>query len=364
MNVDMHGEINIAYLSDYPFGIGFGGKEIQLLSYMKYTNEGEYNYKIKLLDFWDKNSLNDVKILHLFGFSNWFYFLIKTLKANKNLRIVISPTMYFEKNIKFEVASFMGFICPIPNFFKYTKFIFENVDVIITNSFAEKDFLVQNYGHNIENKIEIVYNAIEGDFNVFSSDKNVSSFVEKYNIDSDYILSVGFFDERKNTISLIKAFIEVYPLIKKKLVLIGDFRFAKKQNKIFCEQLINNNKDKIIHIPYIDKTKNIDLLKSAYYNCSYHVLPSKIETPGISNLEAASFGKNIIAGDCKPVREYFLDKAYYCNPKSIEDIKEKLIEVNGKPQNNKEIKKLVIEKYTYNASVQKLIKIYEKLLNN
>ena len=168
-------------------------------------------------------------------------------------------------------------------------------------------------------------------------------------------------DERKNSISMIKAFLDVYKNINKKLVIIGSFRFNKKENAYFAKKLIEENRDKIIHIPYLDRNKNLDLLKSAYLNCAYHFLPSFIETPGIANLEALFFGKNIIVGDCKPVREYFKEKAIYCDPKNIESIKEALLKCDSLPYYNPENVKFVKDNYIYSVIIKRLMEIYLSL---
>lgn len=67
--------IKVGYLSDFPFFIAFGGKEIQLLSYMEHINNGNYEVKVKLLDIYNMNE--DYDIIHLFGYSNWFYDIVK-----------------------------------------------------------------------------------------------------------------------------------------------------------------------------------------------------------------------------------------------------------------------------------------------
>lgn len=144
-------------------------------------------------------------------------------------------------------------------------------------------------------------------------------FLSKYHLDPGYILSVGFLGERKNSIGLLQAFLDVYKSIRRKLVLIGGNRFLNAKNAEMVTNLINQNEDKIIHIPFLPSGS--DMIKSAYSHCVFHVLPSHVETPGISNLEAMAFGKNILVGDCLPVREYFSDYAFYCQSSSRESVK-------------------------------------------
>jgi glycosyltransferase involved in cell wall biosynthesis len=311
---------NIGMINDFPFSFAYGGKEVQMLTYQRYLNRYySSGIKVSLLDFWNKEYLDQVDILHFFGFSNWYYDLIKTLKSNKNdKKIVISPTFYYQNQLEMKMASIFSFFCPIPNFFSYKKELFNKSDKIIVNSFAEKSQLMTFFGSHLEKKIEVIYNAIEEDFINFSNEYNKKMILEKFGLEPGYLLSVSFIDERKNILNLLKAFLNIHKKINKKLVIIGDFRFRDIKNKLLAEKIIRENKTKILQIPYIDR--NSDLLKSAYFNCAAHLLPSYLETPGISNLEALYFGKPILVGDCEPVREYFKDQVSYCKPASISSI--------------------------------------------
>ena len=44
----------------------------------------------------------------------------------------------------------------------------------------------------------------------------------------------------------------------------------------------------------------------------FHILPSYIESPGISSLEAIAFNKRILVGNFYFDKEYFKDEATYC----------------------------------------------------
>ncbi|PNV79429.1 MAG: hypothetical protein C0196_05790 [Dictyoglomus turgidum] len=346
--------IKVAFLSDFPFSIAFGGKEIQLLSYMEHINNGNFNIRVKLLDFFSMEETFD--IIHLFGYSNWFYDIVKNLKNNfPNIKIFVSPTFYYEKETRMLIGSLLSKLCPVPNFFSYKKYFLSKSDLIIVNSNAEKVQLIKLFQIDAP-KIEIIYNYVDSSFAIFNNPEDANIFLRKYNLDKDeYFLSVAFLDERKNTLNLLRAFLEVYPILKKKLVLIGKFRFRNNNIKEEVEKLVYTNKDKILHIEYIDRKS--DLLKSAYLNCKAHLLPSFLETPGLSNLEAGIFKKPILVGKCKPVIEYFGDKVVYCDPNSIESIKKGILKVNSQSQNI-ELYDLIRSKYLEKHSVDKLVNLY------
>ena len=50
-----------------------------------------------------------------------------------------------------------------------------------------------------------------------------------------------------------------------------------------------------------------------------------METPGLSSLEAAAMGKNIVVTTKGDTYDYFEDYAFYCEPDDIESIKNALM---------------------------------------
>jgi len=349
--------IKVAYINDYPFSIGYGGKEVQMLLYKKFLENNE-NIKIKLIDWWDKNFLQDISLVHFFGHSN-FRNLFKQVKQ-KGKKILQSPTIYHENDFRFSrLPYFLLDLFPVPNFYKNVKFEIENSDAVIVNSNAEKEYILKKITSKA--KVHVIYNAIENNFNDIENAES-KIFLEKYKLNTyEYILSVGMLDERKNSLLMIDSFLDVYNKINKKLVIVGDYRFSRIENFKKAQNLLEENKDKILHIKYIDRERDLNFLKSAYLNCCYHILPSFIETPGISNLEAMSYGKNIIVGICKPVLEYFDGNAIYCDPNNKNSIKNAILKADKLSYFNEEYVKFISEYYTYSKIIEKLKIVYSEL---
>jgi len=352
--------MRIVYLSDYPFAFAFGGKEVQMLSYYEYINNNlSEQFTISKLDFWDKDFLNDVDILHLFGYENWYFDLISALKNKKSkIKIVISPSFYVDKIFFKKIKSHIYKFTKRLNFYNYKRIIFSLADAIVVNSLSEKKQIIALFGLSLEPKIEVVYNSLEKSF--FEIPANPNCFLEKYNIKPGYLLSIGFQDERKNSINLIKAFISVYNKINKPLVLIGSLRFQSKELNNEFSDLINANKGKIRHINYLNRSSELDYIKSAIIHCQAHALVSFVETPGLANLEALAFNKPILVGMCDPVQEYFRDNAVYCNPYSLKSIEDGIVEVSLLKE-KKENSILVETNYTLDKAIDKLISVYTSL---
>ncbi|OGU61236.1 MAG: hypothetical protein A2X64_06655 [Ignavibacteria bacterium GWF2_33_9] len=361
------GKINIVFLSDFPFSISFGGKEIQMQQYYKTLMQNyQDNINVKYLNYRELDALNDVQIIHFFGYSNWYHDITKLMKTkHPNIKIVVSPTFYISNFVKYKLASVLFNKFSIPNFFSYKYDFFNEADLIICNSNAEKEQLKSIFSINNSGKIQIIPNAIEDNFNQIDDIESGNIFLNEYGINSGYILSVSFLDERKNSIKLIEAYLSVADTLNRKLVLIGMNRYVNQKNNKYVNELIKYNQDKIIHVDYLDRDSNI--LKSAYKNAALHILPSILETPGISNIEAAAFGLPILVGKCKPVQEYFGNLAIFVDSNSEKDIADKLLKHftdNNKDnlKNSKSLQKEVLHKYTLKKVSEELFSKYTKLI--
>ncbi len=349
--------MKIAYISDLPWYLGFGGREVQMLKYAEYLSKN-HGVQVIFPNYYDKKIDDDVKLFHFFGYSNWYSGLISIIKNKKKAKVIISPTFYHERTFYLKLAKFYSRFCFIPNYFSYKRQLFQFSDMVVANSKNESYFLQQLFDIP-EKKTAVVYNAVDKDFNSISREDS-DVFIKAYNIEPGYILSVSAITERKNTLNSIRSFLAVSDRINKKLVIIGDYQCTQIGFQKNIERLINENKDKILHISHLPPSSAI--LKSAYSNCAVHFLPSFIETPGLSNLEAALFNKPIVVGDCRPVREYFQDYITYCNPRSITDIGNKLLIALNTPVHTATAD-YIRNNFTWDIVADEINRIYQKVLS-
>lgn len=341
----------IKFISDYPFSIGYGGKEIQLMTYYADYLEGS-NFQVELLNYWDKNALDETVILHAFGYSTWYRSLFNNLKIKRpNIKIVLSPNFYRNDEFLYKISNKLFSKLPLRNYFSELAQMFRSVDALIFNSIEEKKQHARIFGKF--RNVHVIPNGIEDNFSIIEElDAPDFDKVPK----EHYALSVGFFDERKNSIKMIEAFIKTMHFHDLNLVLVGEPRFVSELNHTRFLNLLEVHKDRIISLGFVER--GCPLLKKLYASCDFHILPSLFETPGISNLEALAFKKPIIVGDCAPVREYFLKNAIYCEPKSIASISQSIIEA---VQNQKSFH--LPNGLYYSSLAKKLIECYAEVLN-
>jgi glycosyltransferase involved in cell wall biosynthesis len=103
-------------------------------------------------------------------------------------------------------------------------------------------------------------------------------------------------------------------------------------------------------------------LVALYQQAKVHVLPSWFETTGLSSLEAAAMGMNIIVTEKGDAREYFGNDAYYCQPDSITSIYE-MVQRASMDTVNPLLAQTIQKKYTWTIAASETIQAYNQVIN-
>jgi hypothetical protein len=98
-------------------------------------------------------------------------------------------------------------------------------------------------------------------------------------------------------------------------------------------------------------------LASAYAAAKVHALPGWFETPGLSTLEAAAAGCNVVSTDRGLAREYLEDMAWYCDPRSLESIREAVLAAYKAPRGER-LGEHVRERYTWERAAERTLEGY------
>lgn len=127
---------------------------------------------------------------------------------------------------------------------------------------------------------------------------------------ANLILCVGRIEGRKNQLSLIRAL----KGSDYELVIIGQ---SSPNHTAYYEACKAAADETVRFVSHISQAA----LQEYYHRAKVHVLPSWFETAGLSSLEAAFCGCNIVVGDRGDVRDYFGEDAWYCDPGQIGSIR-------------------------------------------
>lgn len=199
-----------------------------------------------------------------------------------------------------------------------------------------------------KNKVEVVYEAAD-DFK--------SNSTKKLDI-GKYFLFVGNTYPHKNVYKLIDAYKE---LLKEKedikLIFIGRNDYFYKNLKKSVSKFVNNKQ-----IIFKENCTDEELV-SYYKNAIALVRPSLMEGFSLPPLEAMESECLVIASDIPVHKEILENGAFYFNPESVVDMKDKMnyvLDLDSKKRYEK-IKKAkeITGKYSWKKTAQKTLEIYE-----
>lgn len=189
------------------------------------------------------------------------------------------------------------------------KKIVNMVDVFLPNSHSEMKRVVDDFSLN-DYKYVSVPNAV--DIAKFDYDKtDIDPDIQEY---KDCILCVARIEGRKNQLNIIKA----CKGLPYQLVFIG--KAGPNSGKYYHDCLAEDGNTHFLG--QIEHEK----LPQYYKVAKVHVLPSWMETPGLSSLEAAIMRTNIVVTKKGDPEDYFGDMAYYCEPDDIESMRKAIID--------------------------------------
>lgn len=219
--------------------------------------------------------------------------------------------------------------------------ILKNASGLLPNSTSEYNRLIGRF--KVTAPYYVVPNGV--DFDKF---KVLEGVKRKKN----QLICVALIEPRKNQLNLIKAISGTAYTLK----IIGDpapnhIKYLEK-----CKKIAGDNVEFIPRIPQ-------DELVQHYLESEIHVMPSWFETTGLSSLEAAYLGCKIIVAPKGDTRDYFKDYVEYCEPGSVESIKQALDKVS-KASYDTTFKEVVEKEYTWSAAAKCTYEAYLSTLKH
>lgn len=231
----------------------------------------------------------------------------------------------------------------------------EKADCVVAISEQTKNDIVDML-HINSSKIEVVYQDCDVAFKNQLSTAQLSAVSQKYHLDKPYILCVATIADRKNQLTLVKAFEELQNK-DVDLVLVGGK--SAYQNQI--EDYIQQKNIKGIHIingvPFAD-------LPALYQNATLTVYPSIFEGFGIPIVEALHSGIPVIAATGSCLEEAGGNGAIYVNPYDVRGMADEIKRVLSNPILQKNLVtqgQVYIKKFSSIEIAKDLEKIYQKI---
>ena len=214
-------------------------------------------------------------------------------------------------------------------------------------------------GGTVIDKIQVIYEGVDEQFQVIKNYDKIKAIKEKYKITKPFIFYTGVWRNHKNLVGLIKAFdliVNKYRM-NYQLVLGGKEDFYYPEVRQTWKKL--NLGDKIIRTGFISQEE----LPLFYNAADVFVIPSFQEGFGLIGLEAMACGTPVISSNKTSLPEILGDAAVYFNPNNSEEMAEKIAQIIR----DKDLKAdLVqkgfrqIEKYDWKKMAGETLEMYEK----
>lgn len=117
---------------------------------------------------------------------------------------------------------------------------------------------------------------------------------------------------------------------------------------------------KVMFLPPIPNES--PLLASAYSACRVYALPSILETPGLSALEAGVAGARVVVTPYGGAREYFGDYDFYPELRSVESIRMCVVQAREATYQPDKLRNHLLANFSWERVAQKTLRIYERVL--
>lgn len=223
---------------------------------------------------------------------------------------------------------------------KSIREILQKARLLLPNSEAEYQQVEQQYG--IPKRYMVVPNGI--DSTLFSFDDGIKK-------DEKLVLSAARIEGRKNQLNLIRALNNTsYTVLLTGLPAPNQQAYYSACKKIAAGNIVFCGR-----VP-------IEELIGYYKKAKVHVLPSWHETCGLSSLEAAAMGCNIVVTEKGFTREYFGDDAFYCDPGDPASIYE-AVEKAAQAECNKKLQQKIALHYTWQQAAATTLKAYQTIIS-
>ena len=211
--------------------------------------------------------------------------------------------------------------------------------MLLPNSESEYRRLVADFG--IDKNYRVVPNGV-----------NLEEFQPVEDQQRDIVLCVARIEGRKNQLNLIEALNGT----GLSLYIVG--RPADNQKDYYrkCRAAAGPN---VRFTGYVSEEE----LKRLYHRCKVHALPSWFETTGLSSLEAAMMGSNVVVTDRGDVLDYFGDQAWYCDPADPASIRAAVVDAFSSPWRS-ELSKLICDKFNWAEAARATVQAYSYVYQN
>jgi len=278
-------------------------------------------------------------------------------KSPVPLLLTLHDIIYLEK-VDFKGTAYQNF----GNL--YRRFVVPKVvekgKIVITVSDFERKTILEKLKLP-EEKVKVVYNAVNKRFSNNFSKQEIFTFQKKYSLPENFLLFLGNTAPKKNTANVIKAFAD-YCNQAKDIIPLVILDYDKALVEEMLSKLGFSQFLKWFIFPGYISPLDMPLMYSA---ATIFLYPSLRESFGLPILEAMGCGAPVITSNTSSMPEVAADAALLIDPFQYEQITEGIIKLltNDELRNNyKQKGKERAAGFTWEASARKLLSIYDEMM--
>jgi glycosyltransferase involved in cell wall biosynthesis len=226
--------------------------------------------------------------------------------------------------------------------------VFGLADALLPPTEAELEVIRRTFGP-LPRHVAIVPVGVDAVY----AEGDGARFCERHGLPSrGFVLCVGRLEERKNQLRLIEACAG----LGAPLVLVGAEYEDRLSYAAACRDLAERLEVDVRFLSYVDDAEVVD----AYAAARVHALPSLWETIGLASLESARAGCNVVTTANCGVGEYLGDHAWYCDPESVESIREAVGAAFRAPLDGRLAEH--VSAYTWRGAAERTRAVYETVM--
>jgi glycosyltransferase involved in cell wall biosynthesis len=262
----------------------------------------------------------------------------------------MAPILYKNKISVIHDIAFMVYPQTFSKSFLYAykvliPWVIRTSKLVLTVSEFSKNEILRYYSVDSE-KVKVLYPGLKKEFRIQEHAREC--------IGGNYILAVSSLNYRKNFVRILQAFELVSKECKDvKLFIVGDIK-GNHFATVDIEHYINNPS-----FCFLGRVSDGEL-NTYYNNALCFLFPSLYEGFGFPLLEAQACGCPVITSNVASMPEVAGGSALLCNPASVEDIKNKILQMINDVdtrRNYAELGQNNVLRFNYDNTVNNVIEI-------
>lgn len=317
-------------------------------TYMQYLNAKKHGKKVVISPIY--HSMKEINLFRRQGQTDFFRlisFFLRNYYAEESFKNIIRYITDSRQRKAIMLQLQQGFA-------KEQKEVLRNVDAWILLADKEGETIQKELG--ITNRSFIVPNGV--DFQNTPDPKSLAKIKSELPF-SEFVLSVGRIEPRKNQLNLIKALWGT----GLNLIFIGDIN--PNYNNFLNNSYVHRFQKIVQEEKWIYWLKNIphEEIENYYRLARIHANTSWFEVASLVNLEAAIAGCQVVMSDVGYQKDFFQNQVFYCQPDDSDSIQRAILEAYHHPKSSQDdfFKK---KKFSWDLSSEKTYNVYSSVLKD